>query len=97
MTDDLQVQADRASAFLKLISGRTRLNILYLLRDGERSVGELAELSGVRDTAVSQQLALLRNDGIVSARRAGQTIFYSLASQEAVALLGLMDRLFEVG
>ncbi|QIG81827.1 winged helix-turn-helix transcriptional regulator [Sphingosinithalassobacter tenebrarum] len=90
----MQSNVDRASAFLKLISGRTRLVLLCLLRDGERSVGELAELSGVRDTAVSQQLALLRRDGIVAARRAGQTIYYSLVSEDAIATLNLLDRLF---
>ncbi len=65
---------DRASEFLKSLSGRSRLQILCHLWEGEKSVGELVRLTGARDTAVSQQLALLRKDGIVAARRAGQAL-----------------------
>jgi ArsR family transcriptional regulator, virulence genes transcriptional regulator len=53
------------------------------LIDGERSVGELAEFLNLRDSTVSQHLALLRKDGLVSARRDAQTIFYSIASEPA--------------
>lgn len=85
---------NQASLFLKALSGRSRLLLLCHLWDGERSVGELARLTDTRDTAVSQQLALLRRQGMVSARRSGQTIFYSLSSPEAkqmlVTLHGLM-------
>ncbi len=85
---------DRASLFLKALSGRSRLLLLCHLLDGEKSVGELARLTGSRDTAVSQQLALLRREGMVAARRAGQMIFYSLASQDAVHMLEAMHGLF---
>lgn len=85
---------DRASLFLKALSGRSRLLLLCHLLDGEKSVGELARVTGARDTAVSQQLALLRREGMVEARRAGQMIFYSLASEDAVAILKAMHGLF---
>ncbi|WP_240610194.1 helix-turn-helix domain-containing protein [Sphingomonas pokkalii] len=85
---------DRASQFLKALSGRSRLLLLCHLLDGEKSVGELARLTGARDTAVSQQLALLRREGMVSARRAGQMIFYSLASPEARQMLDALYGLF---
>ena len=65
---------DEASEFLKALSGRSRLAILCHLWDGEKSVGQLASLTGIRDTAVSQQLTLLRKDGIVVARREGQSL-----------------------
>jgi len=78
---------DQASLFLKALSGRSRLLLLCHLWDGEQSVGELARLTNARDTAVSQQLALLRRQGLVAARRSGQTIYYSLSSPEAKQML----------
>jgi len=85
---------DRASSFLKALSGRSRFLLLCHLLDGEKSVGELARLTEARDTAVSQQLALLRREGMVAARRDGQMIFYSLASDEAREMLVAMHGLF---
>jgi ArsR family transcriptional regulator, virulence genes transcriptional regulator len=92
--DDMLTVVDRASAFLKTLSGRSRLLLLCHLMDGEKSVGELARATGARDTAVSQQLALLRREGLVEYRRAGQMIFYSLASEDARAMLEALHRLF---
>jgi len=87
-------QVDRASQFLKALSGRSRLLLLCHLLDGEKSVGELARLTGARDTAVSQQLALLRREGMVAPRRAGQMIYYALASAEARHMLEALHGLF---
>ncbi|WP_334453161.1 metalloregulator ArsR/SmtB family transcription factor [Bradyrhizobium elkanii] len=67
--------------------------IICQLVDGERSVGELAEFLDLRDSTVSQHLALLRKDGLVSARRDGQSIFYSIASDPARKVL---EALYEV-
>jgi DNA-binding transcriptional ArsR family regulator len=92
--DELIAAADRASLFLKALSGRSRLLLLCHLWDGEKSVGELARLTGARDTAVSQQLALLRRRGMVTSRRAGQTIYYSLASAETKQTLEVLHGLF---
>ena len=75
--------ADEASGLLKALSNRHRLLIICQLIDGEHSVGELAEFLNLRDSTVSQHLALLRKDGLVSARRDAQTIFYSIASEPA--------------
>ena len=75
--------ADEASGLLKALSNRHRLLIICQLIDSERSVGELAEFLKLRDSTVSQHLALLRKDGLVSARRDAQTIFYSIASEPA--------------
>lgn len=86
---------DLASQFLKALSGRSRLLLLYHLAEGEKSVGELARLTQARDTAVSQQLALLRREGMVSARRAGQMIFYSIASAEAQRMLQALNDMFQ--
>lgn len=95
MKDELIAAADRASAFLKALSGRSRFLLLCHLWDGEKSVGELARLTGARDTAVSQQLALLRRHDMVQSRRSGQTIFYSLASDDVAKMLETLTALFE--
>jgi DNA-binding transcriptional ArsR family regulator len=92
--DELIAEVDRASQFLKALSGRSRLLLLCHLWDGEKSVGELARLTGARDTAVSQQLALLRREGMVSSRRAGQMIYYKLASESALQMLEALNDLF---
>ena len=60
----------------------------------ERSVGELAELLNIRDSTVSQHLALLRKDGLVTARRDGQTIWYSISSAPARELVGTLYRVY---
>lgn len=92
--EELIAAADSASLFLKTLSGRSRLLLLCHLWDGEKSVGELARLTGTRDTAVSQQLALLRRNGLVAPRRDGQTIYYSLSSAEAAQMLEALHAMF---
>lgn len=92
--DEMIVAAERAAGFLKTLSGRSRLLLLCHLWEGEKSVGELARLTDARDTAVSQQLALLRAQGLVATRRSGQTIFYSLASVEVIRTLELLHSMF---
>ncbi len=83
----MQAAADQASEFLKALANRHRLMILCQLIDGERSVGDLAVALGIRDSTASQHLALLRKDGLVNARRDGQTIWYSIASEPARTIL----------
>lgn len=86
--------ADEASALLKALSNRHRLLIICQLIDGERSVGELAEFLNLRDSTVSQHLALLRKDGLVAARRDAQTIFYSIASAPARDVLKTLYQVY---
>lgn len=88
------LSVDRANDLLKALAGRSRLLILCHLSEGEKSVGELARLLGARDAAISQQLALLRKDGLVAPRRDGQTIYYSLVSDEAARVLETLHGLF---
>ena len=85
--DDMLAAADEASALLKALANRHRLIIVCQLIEKERSVGELAALLKLRNSTVSQHLALLRKDGLVTARRAGQTIWYSIGSAPARALV----------
>jgi DNA-binding transcriptional ArsR family regulator len=90
----MRVAADQASELLKALANRHRLLIICQLIDGERSVGELAGFLGIRDSTVSQHLALLRKDGLVSARRDGQTIWYSISSPPARELLETLYRVY---
>jgi len=86
--DKMRTQAAAAEEMLKALANRHRLMILCQLNGGENSVGELATMLGVRDSTVSQHLALLRKDGLVSTRREGQTIWYALASEPVRRLVG---------
>jgi DNA-binding transcriptional ArsR family regulator len=80
---DLMIaNAQQASDFLKALSHEARLVILCLLVEGEKSVAELEEMLSLRQPAVSQQLARLRADDLVEARRDGKNIYYSLARPE---------------
>ena len=82
--------AGEVSALLKSLSHPKRLLILCQLVERERAVGDLAALLNARDAAISQQLALLRKDGLVKTRRDGQTIFYSLARDDLKSLIGFL-------
>jgi ArsR family transcriptional regulator, virulence genes transcriptional regulator len=93
-TDDMLVAADQACGLLKALANRHRLMIVCQLIENERSVGELATLLKIRDSTVSQHLALLRKDGLVTARRDGQTIWYSIGSAPARELIGTLYRAY---
>ena len=86
--------ADAASHFLKALANENRLLLLCLLAEGEKSVTELETMLELRQPTVSQQLARLRADDLVSYRRDGKTIYYSLASAEARQVIGLLYDLF---
>lgn len=90
----MQSAAGQASELLKSLANRNRLLILCQLVDGERSVGELAAFLGVRDSTVSQHLALLRKDALVRTRRDGQTIWYSIASAPARQVLQTLFKVY---
>ena len=90
----MQDSAAEAEELLKAMANRHRLVILCQLIDGERSVGELASILELRDANVSQHLALLRKDGLVSTRREGQTIWYSIASEPARKLIETLYQTF---
>lgn len=82
--------AAAAGGFLKSLGNPHRLMILCALAEGERSVGDLAAFLGIRDSTVSQHLALLRRDGIISGRRDGQTIWYRIESQAARRVIAVL-------
>jgi ArsR family transcriptional regulator, virulence genes transcriptional regulator len=86
--------ADEATGLLKALANRHRLMIICQLIERERSVGELAESLKIRDSTVSQHLALLRKDGLVATRRDGQTIWYSIGSPQARDLVQTLYRVY---
>ncbi|MGH1425093.1 MAG: ArsR/SmtB family transcription factor [Pseudooceanicola sp.] len=86
--------AESAAAFLKTLAHEGRLMILCHLGSGEKSVGELEELLNMRQAAVSQMLARLREEGFVATRRDGKTVYYSLANENTSEVIGLLYRLF---
>jgi DNA-binding transcriptional ArsR family regulator len=86
--------SDEASGLLKALANRHRLIIICQLIEKERSVGELAALLKIRHSTASQHLARLRKDGLVTARRDGQTIWYSIGSPQARALVRTVYRVY---
>ena len=92
--NDMMDSAMTASRFLKAISHEGRLMILCYLASGEKSVTDLETLLSSRQAAVSQQLARLRSEGLVSARREGKVIFYRLADKRATRILDIVYDIF---
>jgi len=93
-TDAMLVKASKASEFLKAMSHETRLAILCLLLEGEKTVGSIEELLGLRQSAVSQQLARLRADDLVKVRRDGKSVYYSVARPEVIEVMSALYRAF---
>ena len=77
---------------LKALGNQKRLEILYHLSGKELNVGELEKMVDLSQSALSQHLAVLRNNGIVKTRRSAQTIFYSIRSETGLKLINLYNR-----
>ena len=92
--DQLMRKARKASNFLKALSHENRLLLLCLLAERERSVTELENILSLRQSAVSQQLARLRYDGMVDTRRDGKTIYYSLANDDVRRVISVVYDIF---
>jgi len=92
--ENMAEKAKKASDFLKALAHENRLLILCMLAEGEKSVTEIERMLDVRQPTVSQQLARLRMDGLVSTRRDGKVIYYSLASEDARIILGAIYDVF---
>lgn len=90
----MEKTATEVSDLLKVLANERRLLILCQLVGGEMSVGEIARNLGLRDATTSQQLSILRKDGIVSTRREAQTVIYSLASEDVRQLMEFIYQQF---
>jgi ArsR family transcriptional regulator, virulence genes transcriptional regulator len=94
MAAAMAAQADAAAELLKTLGNPQRLRILCLLVEGEHSVGEINAHVPLSQSALSQHLALLREQGLVETRREAQTIFYALVDGPARAMLGTLHDLY---
>ena len=90
----LMGQSRVACRFLKLFSNESRLQILCLLSEGEKSVGEIERELGFRQAAISQQLGYLRAERVVTARREGKSVFYRLEGDKARRVLDAIHEVF---
>ena len=86
--------ASQASALMRTLGHKDRLMILCHLISGEKSVGELAGLLEIPQSPLSQHLARMRKESLVTTRREAQTIYYSIASSEAARMVELMHELY---
>jgi DNA-binding transcriptional ArsR family regulator len=84
---ELNAKAAEAARLLTALANEHRLTILCELVEGERSVGSLVDAVGLAQSALSQHLSKLRAAGIVATRRAGQTVYYRLASAAATSVM----------
>lgn len=92
--EELMKNARAASDFLKALSHENRLLLLCLLCEKERSVGELESILALRQPTVSQQLARLRYDDLVTTRRDGKTIYYSIANDDIKRFVAVIYDMF---
>lgn len=86
----LQVSAEKACSLLKVLANADRLVLLCRLAQGEFCVGELEEDLGIRQPTLSQQLTVLRTEGLVDTRREGKHIYYRLISEDAEAVMQVL-------
>ena len=83
-----------ATSFLRLLANEDRLLLLCQLLSGERGVGELEQLLDIRQPTLSQQLGVLREQGLVATRRDGKNIYYQIASPQAMAVMAVLYQQF---
>lgn len=90
----MQLAATKASGLLKALANPDRLLLLCQLSQGEHCVSEMEGLLGILQPTLSQQLGVLRQEGLVTTRREGKQIFYSIASKEALAVMQVLYHQF---
>jgi ArsR family transcriptional regulator len=91
---EFQASAGEAARLLKALSNERRLMILCQLGEGERAVGELMPLVGLSQSALSQHLAVLRDEGLVAGRREGVSILYHIADPAALKVIAVLADIY---
>jgi DNA-binding transcriptional ArsR family regulator len=86
--------AGKACELMKTLGHKDRLMVLCHLSTGEKSVGELAALLDIPQSPLSQHLARMRKESLVKTRRDAQSIYYSIASEEAARIVALMHEIY---
>ncbi|MEM8795601.1 MAG: metalloregulator ArsR/SmtB family transcription factor [Pseudomonadota bacterium] len=92
--DDMQETADEVSGYMKLLGSPARLMILCQLVEGEKSVGALCDLLEMKAPAMSQQLARMRQEGILATRRDGQVIHYRIDDPNILKIMMFLYETF---
>ena len=92
--DQFQASAGAAARLLKALSNERRLMILCQLGDGEMQVSQLQALVGLSQSALSQHLARLRDDGLVATRRDGTAVFYRIHDPAALKVIAVLADLY---
>ncbi len=92
--ESLSAAAADACALLRVLANPDRLLLLCHLSQAEYCVGDLETLTAIRQPTLSQQLAVLRDEQLVSTRREGKQIFYTIASKEAMAVMQVLYEQF---
>lgn len=90
--DQLRASADKASQLMKAMANTDRLMLLCQLSQGEKTVSELESLVGLRQPSLSQQLTVLREANLVSTRREGKNMIYTISSPAALAVMQVLYR-----
>lgn len=90
----MQQAAEQACILMKTLSHPDRLMVLCQLKEGEKSVGEIAKMVGIAQSPLSQHLSKMRLQGIVKNRRSAQSIFYSLANEEVERIIDLLYSMY---
>ncbi|HEX7864465.1 MAG TPA: metalloregulator ArsR/SmtB family transcription factor [Variovorax sp.] len=90
----LRGAAGQAVAVLKLLANEDRLLLLCQLSQGEMCVSDLESVLGIRQPTLSQQLSVLRAEGVVNTRREGKNIYYSVADAALLEILAVLYRLY---
>ena len=88
----IRESADLACNFMKVLANADRLLLLCQLSADEKSVGELETLLSIRQPTLSQQLTVLRENQLVSTRRDGKNIYYSISSEPALAIMHVLSQ-----
>jgi len=90
----MRESAERTCSLLKTLSNRDRLLLLCQISQGERCVSDLEQALDIHQPTLSQQLGVLRDEGLVTTRREGKRIYYSVASKEAMAVMKVLYEQF---
>ena len=88
--DKMKTSASQACRLMKVLSNADRLMLLCQLAQGEKRVGELEEMLGITQPTLSQQLTVLREEGLVTTRRDGKNIYYQIVSQPTLAIMNVL-------
>lgn len=93
--ENLRNSARQACSLLKILANEDRLIILCQLSLGEKNVSELEEMTNILQPTLSQQLTVLREEGLVNTRKEGKYVFYELASEDVMTVMNTLSGIYD--